>query len=761
MAYRDSTAATTTGTSINATKPALLQTGDILLCYLITDIGLNAPAPTITAPAGWALISGSNQGSNSSAPDGFTSWVYWKLASNSEPSTWNFAQNGGSTQIIAIVTCHSGRNPNPTFITHGSVNTTGNATPVTVSDSGITANTNDDIVVFATGDITVGTDTWGFSPPTNYTERQDTQVSFDVATAATRDEVSSGATGTLSPTLTRSAGTGTSGWGIFVIAIPADNAVRQPTPTFTMRSGMNINLVRLHSPIPPQPFNEDINIDKWYGQYDNPVQKYFPAAALAASLFFSPVISQVETITVDKWVQSQSQPQNKISYKQAGGEYRFEVPRQVLISDWYQAASEPVRRKPTQLLGGESRFELPRTILLSDWYQPVSQPLKQPIRQAGFGEYKFELPRTALVTDWWQPVSIPTLRKPTQLLAGESRFELPRSILLSDWYKEIVQPYFSKTRQAPSGEYRVDVISPVENITIDRWFQPTSQPYFTKFRNVHFGESRFEVPRLILLSDWFVDIKQPHFGKFRLTAFGEYKFEVPRTVLISDWHQPISLPVSKIKQRILSGETRVDMVSAVETITIDKWYQPAVQIFASKYRYAHASEFRLEVPRTILISDWFQPVFQPAVKKRQFIISDVFILAESVTVDKWFQSISQPILRKYLPIHVGESRVDILRTILITDWWQPNPEYIVVKKYALVFFGEYGFNTQVSETIRENIYLTNAITTTIYKHSLVSDSVLADSKIVDNIVLDSLITELILHLDSLISTVVELESIID
>lgn len=801
MAFIDSTAVTTTGTSINASKPALLQPGHFLLCRLSTDIGLNGPAPNITPPAGWTLVTGSNQGNNSGAPDGFTSWVYWKVASSGEPSTWNFAQDGGSTQMIAIVGCWSGRKPNPTFNStnaNGTVNATGNATPVTVSYSGLTVKTNDDIVVFATGDITVGTDTWAFSPPASYTERQDTQVSFDVGTMATLDGALVGPTGTLSLTLTRSAGTGTSGWGIFVIAL----SQADPAPIFpTQISNGPGKIPALKTPwTVNSPTNviltENISIDKWYEQYDNPTRNVFPAAALAASLFFVPVISQTETITIDKWFQPIQQPVRRLPQTITGGEsrffdvprtvlpsdwspvyqdwlkqktrnvhtgeFRFEVPRTILLSDWFAEIRQPYFSKFRLIPFGEYRYEVPRTILVSDWFREISQPYFSKRRDVPSGEYRYELPRTILITDWFQPISLPVLRKPTQLLGGESRFELPRTILLSDWYREIAQPYFTKQRQQPSGESRTDIVAPTEGITLDKWFQPTSQPYIVKYRNVHTGEFRFELPRTILLSDWFQDIKQPYFGKFRLIPFGEYRFETPRTVLISDWYQPISLPVSKQRQRILSGEIRTDIVSAIETITIDKWYQPIIHIYANRYRHVHSGEFRFELPRTILISDWLQPTTQPG-KQKQSIISwqviNVVSPIETVTVDKWFQPISQPVVNKWRMFIGGESRTEI-RTVLITDWWQPTP-YIVVKKYRLVLFGEYGLNTPIAETVRFEINLRSIITTVISKDSLIFDSILLNSAISDHVVLESLITTFTLYLDSGITTTIELESIID
>lgn len=532
MAYRDSTATTATATSVNATKPALLQTGDILLCYLLTDVGLNSPAPTITPPTGWALITGSNQGANSGAPDGFTSFVYWKLAGNVEPATYTFSISGAASQLIALVGCFSGRKPNPVFDstnTHGTVNTTGNATPVTVSDTGVTANTNDDIVVFATGDITVGTDTWAFTPPTNYTERQDSQLSFDVATMATRDEVFSGVTGTLSLTLTRSAGTGTSGWGIFVIAIPAQFQPQLAQPVFIFPGVVKTGPLLVHAVIASIP-TEDVTVDKWFEQYDNPVRKSLPIAAIAASLFFVPVVSQAETITVDKWVQPQSQPQNKISYRQTGGEARFEVPRTVLVTDWFQPVSTPVLRKPTQLLGGESRFELPRTILISDWFAEIRQPYFSKFRLIPFGEYRFEVPRTILLTDWYQPVSHPIQR----------------------------------IRQVNNGgETRTEVVAAGEIVTLDKWYQPISQPFFSTKTN---------------------------------SNFGEYRFEVPRTILVTDWYQPFSEPIRLKVKPIEGGDTRVEVVVVVpETITLDKWFQPTQQPYFKIHVQQGTWEFRVEI----------------------------------------------------------------------------------------------------------------------------------------------------------------------
>jgi hypothetical protein len=458
VAYRDSSFTSASALTLNATKPALTQPGDILYTYFFTDGGLNSGI-TLTPPTGWTLVPGSNQGANTGAPDGWTSWVYWKMAGPSEASTYAWTIAGiPATDLSAYIIALSGRKASPPVISHGTVNTTGNATPVTVSDTGITPLNGDDVLVFATGDITIGTAAWSFGSLTNYTQRQNTQNSFNVGTCYTRENVDGTATGTLSVTLTRNSGTGTSGWGIFVMSVPKATVSPTAMPTFRLRKGGNIKLVR--RPGMPVVFVETVTSDKWYTQDQLPVRSNILTSILSPSSFFVPVISQAETITVDKWYQPASQPFNKILYRQTGGEYRFEVPR---------------------------------TILLSDWFNQTSQPYFSKFRLIPFGEYRFETPREILITDWFQPVSQPYIIRRTNTNFGEYRFEVPREILLSDWFNDTSQPVRNILRQLLGGESRVEIIIPAEIVTLDKWYQETQQPYFKRLVQISEWEFLVEI----------------------------------------------------------------------------------------------------------------------------------------------------------------------------------------------------------------------------------------------------------------------------
>lgn len=596
MAYRDSSFTSANALSLNATKPTLTQVGDILYTYFFTDGGLNSGI-TLTPPTGWTLVPGSNQGANTGAPDGWSSWVYWKMAGPSEPATYTWTIGGiPATDISAYIVALSGRKASPPVISHGTVNTTGNATPVTVSDSGITPLNRDDVLVFAIGDITVGTDAWSFGTLTNYTRRQNTQNGFNVGVCYTRDDVAAAATGTISVTLTRNSGTGTSGWGMFVLSVPAATVAPTSNPTRRLFRGGNVKLVRLGR-MPLAPLPDTTNISWIVPAEPLPRTKSLPTALLTDSSFFVQVLSQ-EVITVDKWVQPISQPYLKTAYRQTGGEARFEVPRTILVTDWFQLASEPVRRKPTQLLGGEFRFELPRAILVTDWFQEASQPYFSKRRDTNFGEYRFEVPRAILLSDWFQPTSVPYFSKLRNSNFGEYRFELPRTILVTDWFQPLSAPYFTKRRDANTGEYRFEL---PREILLSDWFNETSQPVQKLIRQLLGGEVRIDVltpAEIITLDKWYNDTSQPYFNRKTNSNFGEYRFEVPREILLSDWFHDTSQPVKDKVRQLLGGAVSIEIIIPPEVITLDKWYQETQQPYFTRLTQTDQYEFRVDVVET-------------------------------------------------------------------------------------------------------------------------------------------------------------------
>lgn len=143
----------------------------------------------------------------------------------------------------------------------------------------------------------------------------------------------------------------------------------------------------------------------------------------------------------------------------------------------------------------------------------------------------------------------------------------------------------------------------------------------------------------------------------------------------------------------------------VETITIDKWFQPRenpilrkslqVAILAGSLFFVDSvsnSSVAQGVPT------WHPAQNQPArlVEKlpRQFTPEtrvEVVVAAEVITMDKWFQPIQQPRpARGETRQTGGETRFELPRTILVTDWFQPirSPHFSKRRDY---FTGEFKF----------------------------------------------------------------------
>jgi CBS-domain-containing membrane protein len=212
MAYRSS-AANSAVAGNNTATPAGTAAGDYLCGVMICD----SQTPGVTPPTGWTTrVTVTN-----TAPDGQTMVFADKVAAGGDSFQWN--NTSGNSMVIAAA--FSGRNQtSPRTAITGEKNESTNTDSFTVSHTGLTAATGDDIAVFMQIDEVTGSDTWDLAQITNYTERQDNVASQSFVHGAaldTRDNVSAGATGALSSAttcLTRP-GVGTGGWSVIAVAI--------------------------------------------------------------------------------------------------------------------------------------------------------------------------------------------------------------------------------------------------------------------------------------------------------------------------------------------------------------------------------------------------------------------------------------------------------------------------------------------------------------------------------------------------------------
>lgn len=187
------------------------KTGQRLYLFICVDV-----VQTVNTPAGWTAVTGADL----SGPDGQSVRAFWKNGGASEPATVTVSCSGSNTGIVQM-TALSGRDLTASPVFQPTTNTSANSTPVSIGATGVTAVDGDDIIVFNALDQTVGADIWAFAGPGSYAERADSSTG-DWAAAATytRENLSAGATGTLTSTATRSSGSGQAGWAAYVVRDP-------------------------------------------------------------------------------------------------------------------------------------------------------------------------------------------------------------------------------------------------------------------------------------------------------------------------------------------------------------------------------------------------------------------------------------------------------------------------------------------------------------------------------------------------------------
>jgi hypothetical protein len=98
IAFRSaSSASIKPGNSISVARPAGLQTGDVMLAA----VNVSGAPNTLASPAGWTPLRADANG------NGFKQFVFWKVATASEPSSYAWGL-GGSFGAAAAIVAYSG-----------------------------------------------------------------------------------------------------------------------------------------------------------------------------------------------------------------------------------------------------------------------------------------------------------------------------------------------------------------------------------------------------------------------------------------------------------------------------------------------------------------------------------------------------------------------------------------------------------------------------------------------------------------------------
>lgn len=208
----------------NITLPAGTAAGDLLIVEWSVDI----TSGTVTG-SGWTLIGESLI----TAPDGQYLGVFGRIATGSDPVA--FTCNTVTAQASWICSRFSGGNlvvPASNKIQFSS-NTTNNASPITVTATGVTALQADTLLVGTTLDIIAQTDTWSFSTLSGFTQiatvnNQD----WNSSNKQYQSNVAAGATGNFVVTATQASGTSGAGWIAFVLMIAGSSSTLDPVKSY-------------------------------------------------------------------------------------------------------------------------------------------------------------------------------------------------------------------------------------------------------------------------------------------------------------------------------------------------------------------------------------------------------------------------------------------------------------------------------------------------------------------------------------------------
>lgn len=191
MAYRSHATNTGTGGSVTVTKPAGVAADDILVACFSQDGGSGAP----TWPSGFTVLSDFGNLTFDGQQTGFAV----KRATGSEGASYVISGSGGD--CCGAVIAFSGRHTTtaPTHSENLKNSSTADGSSVTAST--VTAETGDDLCFLILGDPGGSCSSLTAGVPTSFTERFELPGgNWSFAYGATWDNVSAGATGTITAT---------------------------------------------------------------------------------------------------------------------------------------------------------------------------------------------------------------------------------------------------------------------------------------------------------------------------------------------------------------------------------------------------------------------------------------------------------------------------------------------------------------------------------------------------------------------------------
>jgi len=215
MAYLDSTTNVGNSTTPSVAVPAGVVADDIVILVASTD-----HSDGVFEAADWPTGFTELQESVATL-DGQVAAIGWKRLTGADSGSYTFGVvNTVSVSWVCQAFAFRGRHTTNPPVATAAVNNSANGSPVSVTAGGVTAVEGDDLLWVSAPDVDLSGVVTGHAAPTNYTEKEDYfDADWSALSGATRENVSVGATGDITGTLSLSSQS--AAWIAFLVRIPA------------------------------------------------------------------------------------------------------------------------------------------------------------------------------------------------------------------------------------------------------------------------------------------------------------------------------------------------------------------------------------------------------------------------------------------------------------------------------------------------------------------------------------------------------------
>lgn len=224
MAYRSSSTNSGASATPSVGVPAGVQAGDIVIVTINID-ATGAAVDPADLPASFVELAETDI-----TFDGQTAWVGYKRLTGADAGSYTFGNVNATADWVCQAYAFSGRhatNP-PVVSTTAVLNTGGGGTSVSVTANGVTAVAGDDLLWICSPDVNATGAGNGTTPPATFTEAQDAENLWANSSGAYKDNVSAGATGTVSGTFNYTSNAGYAAW---LIRVPVGSVAADATVT--------------------------------------------------------------------------------------------------------------------------------------------------------------------------------------------------------------------------------------------------------------------------------------------------------------------------------------------------------------------------------------------------------------------------------------------------------------------------------------------------------------------------------------------------